>query len=1060
MRNYQQTSVNRLCACTTGFLLGMGLIASANADDIDIYSGGVDQALKPNILFVLDMSDSMDRDINGESPSSSGLDSRYDILRDSVEQMLDQNASNVNAGVSVFRNRVTGILWPVSELDGYAHAVDANIPESDDLLSKDVIMSIIDDQWVGSNTATVGGLAEAALYFKGGEVALGGINPARSGFFKPNPWHTEWEIYYGGSYIAANPVTYTPEDAFKVGVPNGEESHCNDYSYGGIQTGSNQCEGKVITSCAHRDGGTYFEDGVEKNSTDYLKCMYNVPDTWSGANYISPITQECQSNFIVLISDGEPTHNQRPDLAPLLGHSTSSCANLNDSIFSSITGTTTEGNCGPELVKALHENDQISTIDGSNVSTYTIGFNVEGPGENYLKLLATEGGGQFFGANNADELTTALDNVITDIIGGNESFSALTIDINKASFSNDNRVFFTLFEPSGKSSWNGNLKGYFIDTNGIKDVNNTLATISDDAGTRFVDTAHSFWSATADGNEVTSGGASGQLNSSSRVIYTYTGGLLPDDGADLSRADDANLLHVDNDILTNTLLGITDDADARAELLNWIHAAPMGDPLHSRSTTVKYSDKTLIFTMTNQGLLHAIDATSPTDPTASDTDGGNELFAFMPPELLGNLDDLKTNAAGEHIYGLDGGMTRWHEDDNNNGIVDGEESVLLVFGMRRGGNHYYALDVTDPADPIYKWTIQGGLHPFENLAQSWSRMALVDVQNGSETEKMLVFGGGYDAAMDEAVGKTTADGNTIYMIDKDANVIWSASDTDMNYSIPSDISVIDSDNDGLADRMYAADLGGQVWRVDFDDVSSSTNFKVKKFADLGTGSWQPFFYAPSIALNDDSSDYYISVALGSGNRTDPLAAGSQNRIFMIKDRNADSIPEASAAVYTTTDLYDATNNDIDSTNTTTATAAVTNMDNADGWYIDLDSGEKSLTSLVTFEDRILATTFAPDSSGISTDSCTIQNSIGRYYAISVTDARPAEQLNEPESSDDSPTHTHTKDDRRKTISNFGIPSSPVVLFPPGSNSVQVVVDKQTVQTIDQELHQVYWYPRK
>ena len=52
-------------------------------------------------------------------------------------------------------------------------------------------------------------------------------------------------------------------------------------------------------------------------------------------------------------------------------------------------------------------------------------------------------------------------------------------------------------------------------------------------------------------------------------------------------------------------------------------------------------------------------------------------------------------------------------------------------------------------------------------------------------------------------------------------VVWSAGvDGDnlklakMKRSIPSQIRVIDLNGDGLADRMYAADLGGQIWRFD------------------------------------------------------------------------------------------------------------------------------------------------------------------------------------------------------------------------------------------------------
>ena len=36
----------------------------------------------------------------------------------------------------------------------------------------------------------------------------------------------------------------------------------------------------------------------------------------------------------------------------------------------------------------------------------------------------------------------------------------------------------------------------------------------------------------------------------------------------------------------------------------------------------------------------------------------------------------------------------------------------------------------------------------------------------------------------------------------------------MTNSIPGDIRVLDMSGDGLADRMYAADTGGRVWRFD------------------------------------------------------------------------------------------------------------------------------------------------------------------------------------------------------------------------------------------------------
>ncbi len=49
-----------------------------------------------------------------------------------------------------------------------------------------------------------------------------------------------------------------------------------------------------------------------------------------------------------------------------------------------------------------------------------------------------------------------------------------------------------------------------------------------DEGTRFQDTARSFWSANADGNSVSMGGASEQMVAGTRKLFTYTGDVAPD----------------------------------------------------------------------------------------------------------------------------------------------------------------------------------------------------------------------------------------------------------------------------------------------------------------------------------------------------------------------------------------------------------------------------------------------------------------------------------------------------------------------------------------------------
>ena len=183
---------------------------------------------------------------------------------------------------------------------------------------------------------------------------------------------------------------------------------------------------------------------------------------------------------------------------------------------------------------------------------------------------------------------------------------------------------------------------------------------------------------------------------------------------------------------------------------------------------------------------------------------------------------------------------------------------MLVIGMRRGGSNYYALDVTNPDSPRFMWQINGGTGQFDKMAQSWSRPSLITVKDGAGEKKVLVFGGGYDDTIDDRHVATPSNGNAIYFVDTDGDFIRELTHQDMDYGIPSDLRVIDSDNDGLADRIYVGDLGGQVWRLDFDDVSQASDFDLEPLLDVSGNGYQPFFYPPSVSLQLGSCLLYTS----------------------------------------------------------------------------------------------------------------------------------------------------------------------------------------------------------
>ncbi len=152
--------------------------------------------------------------------------------------------------------------------------------------------------------------------------------------------------------------------------------------------------------------------------------------------------------------------------------------------------------------------------------------------------------------------------------------------------------------------------------------------------------------------------------------------------------------------------------------------------------------------------------------------------------------------------------------------------------MRRGGSEYYGLDVTNRNAPTLLFRIgpnEAGTKRLTNGGQSWSMPAVarVNISGAAQNtlQQVLVFGGGYDTVQDNGAYATDANGNQIFMVDAESgNVLWYAGPTtdagadlrhaSMTHGIPGDVRPIDLTGDGFADRMYAADMGGRVWRFD------------------------------------------------------------------------------------------------------------------------------------------------------------------------------------------------------------------------------------------------------
>lgn len=1052
----------------------LAVAVPATADDLDIYDSVLASQSKPNILFVLDYSGSMKDGVNNQAVTGTEQ-SKLEILQSAVDTLLVENAGKVNVGLgSLYQWRASGVKWPISDLEEDANRIDPNIPAGTKTVA-DVISTQLERFGGDSSTATVNALGVAAAYFRGDPVLHSDWSVSEPSNHKPDVWNPVNEQYEGGQRFAALPSTYAPADAYKEDGTTSSSNYgwCTDY-----EGGSQGCEGLTTFACTSYpeetnswpaqppyEGNPGYPAGSSTTPAREV-CKYESLGQWTTPSYISPLTQECQANFIVLISDGQPTrldHNNTLktvlQAAGVPGGNPSQCEDLSTTIFNGVTPAVTEGNCGGELLNYLATTDINPDINNSNVKTYTVGFSLEGPGKEYLRMLADKGQGEFYEASKPEELTDALNNVIDSILAGSKNFAELSIDVNPDTFGHDNSTYFSLFSPSGQSSWEGNLKGYFLDETGLIDINGNPATFKDDDGLRFADTAQSFWSSVPDGNEVLIGGASESITElgdapNGRNIFTIVG----TNKYMLDRGE----RRLDGYFPTNPGAGVIDDA------YDWLASAPMGDPLHSKPVSVNYGTQKVVYAMTNQGVLHAFDATTPTTPAADPVDlsGGTELFAYMPAELLKNLPELHSPLVGaDHVYGLDGTITRWHDDLDNNGIVNGGEQILLVFGMRRGGNSYYALNVSNPTNPSLEWQINSTDNDFGKMAQTWSRASLVSVNRGGTKERVLMFGGGFDAAkVDDTTAPTAANGNAIFMVDINGKLVWTVDNTDhgdMDYSIPSDLTIIDSDNNGMVDRAYFGDLGGQVWRVDFDNVATGTDTTVTKFADVYNGDHQPIFYKPSVSMAREYGKRFLAISFGTGDRTQPMLDSSENALYMLRDTDYEAgPPDASFTTINAGNIYDATDNKIGSTDEAVANAAKAELAAERGWAVFLQTGEKSLSQVTTFEGKFLATTFQGGTALTDEgepDPCSA-HMVGRMYIMNTLDAQPVQLM-----SDGSTANGIDPNSRFVTLEEqMTIPGKVVVVHPGeggNPNQVQLMNGRQAMGNFNKSVRTVFWHAK-
>jgi type IV pilus assembly protein PilY1 len=418
-----------------------------------------------------------------------------------------------------------------------------------------------------------------------------------------------------------------------------------------------------------------------------------------------------------------------------------------------------------------------------------------------------------------------------------------------------------------------------------------------------------------------------------------------------------------------------------------------------------------------------------------------------------------------------------------------EWRTMLVGGLRRGGQHYYALDITNPdgivgpggtnlaypgfqaSGPAYGWEFPkegdpGGYLPL--MGYSWGQPIITRVKvsvnnDGVAHERWVaIFTAGYDENGDpnpptvsgrvSVYDPASTEGRAIFMIDMKTGEVLArkkldagASDAqqDMLAAMPSTPAVFDLNNDGFADVIYVGNLIGTMFKwvvkpLGGDPVNGN---HASDDADQPNWPFKRFFQAPYV--NDSGTLYWqnfffppagamlngkIWLAFGAGERKDLPYVGNA----AIDENNrfyvvTDPDPlEQGASLATVTEA--------DLIDATSSPSGVT-ISTERGFFIKGGDGEKFVTSTVIFAGKVITASFVPTP---SVDPCAARGEATAYvFDLLTGEGYFADASNNP---------------KRTLDIGVGLPTDPKVSVGPGGKDNRVYIEKSgaDLESIGQE----------
>ena len=962
--------------------------AFAQQTDLSDVPMVVKNSVKPNVLAIFDNSESMDAYMYGKLITGTDPNTRGNIGRRVLSNVITTYRSNFNWGLMSFELRDQYLLNTYAYYFGDA----TNMLFTDDCVngfsaSNGNLGCVANPEpFAGGSYVTFAKASDDpsildVLYYGGNFPSLWAFDGSGTCFteYQDHAAVDSWDV--SAFYNQIGGFCYTPTDAgFTVTNPPYPRQFYvpRGFGYYGDISGS----GRLIAPVQADDPANppypaimdaLAQETLDQNAPDLKNAAVFTPlrGTLNSAfGYFqgngSPIAHTCQKNFVMLVTDGTPTGDENGNL-----YSDADRANTYDAM----AGTWRFGNASQYAIDAV-ANLRTAAFQGNpyDIQTYVIGLGdtvQNASAVATLNAMAAAGGTtSAFLAQNEAQLLANIDGVAQDIISRDGAAASVAVS-NPNIIAGDNASYTSTYN---SGSWTGDLQSYPVNlTTGVIDTSNpnwasgsqaqldntipsgrAIATYSGSSGIQFrASTATTVTRLTPAQDAIFNSPTSPPGPNDAAAVIDYLRGDRSNEGTLYrSRA------HVLGDLVDAEPLLVRAPSEHYADACYSFATAGCSQPFKS----VQSARTRVIFQGSNDGMLHAFSAAT-----------GAELWAYVPQLVWSSMNLLTRKANFSHVYRVDG--TPITGDLDFTATPGGTGSVpnwhtMLIGGLGKGGRGYFALDVTDPvatdeADAASKvmWEFpNASTSPsvVNNLGYSFGRPILTKVAG---LGWVVMVTSGYNN------GSTTGgdgQGHLYVLNPRTGELIRDLATGVGTPSRPSGLAKVaayagNALVNNTAQYVYGGDLLGNVWRFDFT-ASDPSAWNVARLASLvdAAGHAQPITTEPQLSevAKDGSSHRFVYVGTGQYlGDNDVTTSDTQTMYGLIDDLTATPLitplrtnlqQQTITNVGGSTTQRQVSNNAIDYTSKR-------------GWFIDfsLSSGERISTDPQLANGAIVLSTNIP-----------------------------------------------------------------------------------------------------